>query len=677
MLAQVDTLTRTETDYSIALVKLEQCVFKALQTYSNVERGSGHFSQVTTVLYEKAKMIFLDHMQLNKTEYVVIFCTPRWSEILMTELSSSDYYILSSHDIGLPLGLTSLAVKRSTLPKGVPSQTGGGMVKLVSQNSLVLADMPERFEAGTPSIMNVITFANALQLIAAYGTNPFQYYNGPTEKVNLDSIMCHDNFIEYSGRQLLIELRKTIIGHDICVPVLEGKRPYTNLDNAASTPAFLPVWEVVCQTWRQPKHVQQHIVSMVKEICAKFLDAPLDNYELIFCSNTTEAINIAAQNLEHDIGKDTEPVILNTFLEHHSNELPWRYSPKASLIRLDVDDEGFLNLDDLECLLKEYNLDCIHGKKRIRIVAVSGASNVLGSYNDIRAIARITHKYNAQILVDGAQLVAHRAVSMIENDIDYLAFSGHKMYAPFGSGALIVRKELLNFKPDELAKIKASGEENIIGIAAIGKAMILLQRIGMNIVQDEENRLVRYMLQGLSKIQGVKVFGIQSPASAQFLNKGGIFVFSLKHISHNLVAKELAELGGIGVRNGCFCAHLITKQLMGISHFRGFAAEVFLKLIPSINTSTLPGIVRVSLGLENDEHDVDHFIKTLRKIAAQPRSLANKFIASTHNGTLFLPYTTMQKRMYAFTEAVIGEVYSRTASLSNGKDTYSPFKSSL
>jgi selenocysteine lyase/cysteine desulfurase len=94
-------------------------------------------------------------------------------------------------------------------------------------------------------------------------------------------------------------------------------------------------------------------------------------------------------------------------LEHHSNELPWRYVPGVSRVRLSVDHEGFVDLGELERLLREYNQECAHGAKRVRIVAVSGASNVLGSFNDLPTIGRIAHKYGARFLVDGAQLVAN------------------------------------------------------------------------------------------------------------------------------------------------------------------------------------------------------------------------------------------------------------------------------
>jgi len=123
--------------------------------------------------------------------------------------------------------------------------------------------------------------------------------------------------------------------------------------------------------------------------------------------------------------------------------LPWRLAPDT-VVRLDVDAGGFVDLRDLESLLCAYNQDHQHGTRRVKLVAVSGASNVLGVCNDLGAIGQLAHRYGARLLVDAAQLVAHRRVDMEGLGIDYLAFSGHKVYAPFGCGVLVVRKGLLD-----------------------------------------------------------------------------------------------------------------------------------------------------------------------------------------------------------------------------------------
>ena len=338
---------------------------------------------------------------------------------------------MSSQDIGLPLGVRALAVDRKALPRGAPFQTGGGTARLVSPGWVIWAKAPDKFEAGTPAIVNVIAFAMALRLIQHFGNDAFQ--DTAAEKLAATEILYHDELEQYSGRELLDELRQTLIGRGVRVPTVEGARPFINLDNGASTPTFTPIWDAVCQTWRQPRQVQQEIIHEVKSICAGVLGAPLAAYDVIFTSNTTEAINLVAESLRHESEQGIESVVLNTLLEHNSNELPWRTVPGVSLIRLPVDAEGFVDLNELETLLCAYNQEGQHGKKRIKLVAVSGASNVLGIFNDLAEISRIVHRYGARLLVDAAQLVAHRKVEMEACGIDYLAFSAHKVYAPFGS----------------------------------------------------------------------------------------------------------------------------------------------------------------------------------------------------------------------------------------------------
>ena len=604
---------------SAAFAELERGVHAALETYSNVHRGSGHNSMVSTHLFEQARDIVLEYLGLNKDKYVVIFCTPRRAEALKAQLEPGSYQSVSSQDIGLPLGVRALAVERKALPRGAPFQTGGGTARLVSPGWVIWAKAPDKFEAGTPAIVNVIAFAKALRLIRHFGNDAFQ--DATAEKLTATEILYHDELEKYSGRELLDELRQTLIGRGVRVPTVEGARPYINLDNGASTPTFTPIWDAVCQTWRQPRQVQQEIIHEVKSICAEVLGAPLADYDVIFTSNTTEAINLAAESLRNESEPGIEPVVLNTLLEHNSNELPWRMVPGFSLIRLPVDAEGFVDLNELETLLCAYNQKGQHGKKRIKLVAVSGASNVLGVFNDLAEISRIVHRYGARLLVDAAQLVAHRKVEMEECGIDYLAFSAHKVYAPFGSGVLVVRKGLLNFSPAELELIQSSGEENVGGIAALGKALVLLQRIGLDVIQEEEQALTGRALRGLAQIPGLKIYGIKDPDSPRFAQKGGVIVFDLKGIMANRVAKELAERGGIGVRSGCHCAHLLIKHLLNIHPLLAQFQGLILTLFPRL---TLPGVARVSLGIENSEEDVDTLIHVLGKIARQPRTRGDR-----------------------------------------------------
>jgi selenocysteine lyase/cysteine desulfurase len=326
-----------------------------------------------------------------------------------------------------------------------------------------------------------------------------------------------------------------------------------------------------------------------------------------------------------------------------------------------VDSEGFLDLGELERTLDAYNVQKRHGRKRVRLVAVSGASNVLGSFNDLAEIGRIAHKYGAQFLVDGAQLVAHRAVNLARDEIDYLAFSAHKVYAPFGSGALVARREHLHVNPFVLSAIRASGEENVAGIAALGKAMLLLQRIGMDVVEAEERALTQRALRGLAALPGIRVLGVGDPDAPRFPAKGGVIVFESATTPRNLVAKELGERDGIGVRDGCFCAHIVVRELIHIHPIRTWIGALGLHVAPEFFHKILPGVVRVSLGLENDERDVDALIQALAAICRAPRSWPNRVIASTHNGTWMLPHTDTEDRIAAYAADCVERVYSECA----------------
>lgn len=603
--------------------ELERGVQAALETYSNVHRGSGHNSLVSTHLYEQARDVVLETLGLSKDKYVVIFCTPRRAELIKAFLKPRNHQTLSSEDVGLPLGVRALVVERGALPGGAPLQTGGGTARLVSPGWVIWAKAPDKFEAGTPAIVNVIAFARALQVIRHFGKDAFR---GPTtEMLAAREILYRDELEQYSGRELLAELRQTLIGRDVRIPTMDGARPYINLDNGASTPTFMPIWSAVRQTWRQPEQIRREIIHEVKSICAAVLGAPLKAYDVIFTSNTTEAINLAAESLRQGSEPGIEPVVVNTLLEHNSNELPWRLLPGFSLVRQPVDAEGFVNLTELETLLCAYNQQGDHGKKRIKLVAVSGASNVLGVCNNLAEIGRIAHHYGARLLVDAAQLVAHRKVEMEACGVDYLAFSAHKAYAPFGSGALVVRKGLLGFGSAELELIQSSGEENVGGIAALGKALVLLQRIGLDVIREEEQALTGRALRGLTQIAGLTVYGIQDPDSPRFAQKGGVVVFRVKGMMADRVAKELAERGGIGVRSGCHCAHMLIKHLLAIPPQQQLLQRLILMLFPQV---TLPGLTRISLGIENSEEDVDTLIHVLGEIARQPKSGRDRLVSS-------------------------------------------------
>ncbi|MCU0251800.1 MAG: aminotransferase class V-fold PLP-dependent enzyme [Vicinamibacterales bacterium] len=603
------------SDATAAFEALEQGVYAVLENYSNVHRGSGHHSMVSTYLFEQARGIVLEHLGLSAGKYVVIFGTPRSADTLTGLLERGSYLTASSRDVGLPLGVRALAIERRALPTGPPVLTGGGTARLVAPGWVMWATAPGRFEAGTPGIVNVIAFARALLLRRRLGDHAFEVPADVTRTAA--GILRVDDLERFSGRALLQALRQTLIGRGVRVPTVDGDQPYVNLDNGASTPTFEPVWAAFRQAWRQPADVQQDLIRDVRSIVAEAVGAPPSEYDVIFTANTTDAINLVAESEGRAGARGTGPVVINTLLEHNSNELPWRAVPGATLLRLPMNGEGFLDLGKLEAWLRAYNQDGQHGATRVTLVAVSGASNVLGVFNDLAEIAQIVHRYGARLLVDGAQLVAHRKVEMAGAGIDYFAFSAHKVYAPFGTGVLVARKGLLAFSPAEMEGIRSAAEENVAGIAALGKALVLLHRIGMDVIQEEEQALTARALLGMGRVPGIKIHGIANPESPSFAFKGGVVPFDLKGVLSHTVARRLAARGGIGVRSGCHCAHLTVKRIAAVPPW----AEQLQRLILTVlRKFELPGVVRVSLGIENSEADVDTLIHVLDGIARRPKA---------------------------------------------------------
>jgi selenocysteine lyase/cysteine desulfurase len=613
----------TTLDLTTLFAELEESVRSAAETYSNVHRGSGHFSQVTSHLFELARAKILASLGLNPRDWFVIFCTPRRAEQLREHLAREAVQHLSSESIGLAMGVSVVAVKRKAV-KDVPNdETGGGTARLVAPGWVVWAKGSRRFEAGTPAIINVVALARAYQLLQQHGAESF----GPAPRMerSVEEILYHDDFNHLSGRDLLETLRRSHLGYAARVPTRMGTMPFINFDNAASTPTFPPILDAFVETLRQPVKIQRAIVREVESICASALGAPPADYDLFFASNTTEGVNLVARVLSREHTGDVEPVVLNTWLEHNSNELPWRTVGKLALIRLAVDMQGFIDLRELEAVLQAHNQDGKHGKRRVRVVAVSAASNVLGTCNDLGAICRIAHQYGARVLVDAAQLVGHRRVDMQQTGIDYLVFSAHKMYAPFGSGALVARKGLLDLGPGEIASIRESAEANAAGIAAMGKAFVLLQRIGMDVVQAEEQLLTAYAVERLSTVPGMRIYGVESPSASEFTRRGGVISLSLGMSMPSRLASSLAEQRGIGVRYGCHCAHLLVKRLHKVPPMIERLQWLMVSLFPNLE---LPGLLRVSLGIQNDSEQVDDLVAALSEIAGgrekgkprQPRS---------------------------------------------------------
>jgi len=430
-------------------------------------------------------------------------------------------------------------------------------------------------------------------------------------------------------RLAIHNVRDSIVGIDTQVPLLDGShRTYVNLDNAASTPALRPVFDTVNKflNWYSSVHRGTGFKSQVAtrayedahEIVCGFVGADRATNAVIFGKNSTEALNKLARRFPLNNGS----VVLTTQMEHHSNDLPWR--SVAEIEHVGVTQDGALDEAHLDHLLNNH-------RGRVRLVAVSGASNVTGTINPIHRIAERAHAAGAQVLVDAAQLAPHRAIDMRPDDdpghIDYLVLSAHKMYAPYGTGALIGRRDtFLQGEPDMvgggtvdivtldhvhwagLPDREEAGSPNVVGAVAMAKAMRCLEELVMEALAAHEAQLTAYLLERLLSVPGVRVFGSTDPARAA--DRVGVVPFVVDGLSHHLVAAILSTEGGIGARNGCFCAHPYLLHLLGVSPER---AREHQQEILRGTKANLPGLVRISFGCYNTEAEVDWLIEVLQR----------------------------------------------------------------
>jgi len=600
------------TDYDKAYSELEKSIQTALETYSNVHRGSGHYSAVTTALYEEAREIVTRFMGLRKKWYKLIFCTARGERLLIDCLHPGEFLTIGSSDLGLPLGVRAIAIKKKHLKEDVPFLRGGGTAKLIASDWVVWESGIKRYEAGTPPVINIIAFARALQISDIYGRNIFRGNNNP----ECQGFKNDDNELEgCTGHELLEKIRISMTGQKTMVPTAEGELPYVNLDLAASTPAFFQAFESFRMALRMSPASNKRIINDAKSVCSTFFNAPEDTYDIFFTSNTTEAINIVAENFHWMTHDNNEPALLTTILEHSSNDLPWRSVKDVNIIQLSTDENCIIDPKKVEEVLVHFNEKHSIGKTVIRLVTITGASNVLGIYNDIAEISKLAHKFGTMILVDAAQMAAHREIDMKKWEIDILVCSSHKMYAPFGSGVLLARKGLLRPEENDPEQVRMPAMENYAGIAAFTKSMILLRDIGFDTIREEECYLTGYALEEMKKIKGIKIFGVRNTDSIHFSSKGGVISFSIRKPWPHQLANQLAERGGIGIRSGCHCSHMLVKNLLGVGPGLEKFQRIMATLIPGI---TFPGVARISLGLNNTKDDIDHFTRMLKKIISEP-----------------------------------------------------------
>lgn len=436
--------------------------------------------------------------------------------------------------------------------------------------------------------------------------------------------------------ELSAYFRKLVVGVNAKVPLANGEYVNEiNFDNAATTPPFLSVMEEIRDfaPWYSSIHrgtgyksqLSSDLYEQGRDLIKEFVHADQTRDIVIYTKNTTESINMLAYRLAQ---ADKGLIILSTEMEHLANDLPWR--DKFQVEYIGIEEDGKLSLCDLERKLSKY-------AGKVKLVTVTGASNVTGYINPIPKIATLAHQYGAQILVDGAQLVPHAAMDMRPYDsmehIDYLVFSGHKMYAPFGIGVLIGNKKtfeqgepvykgggdvrLVSHQFIEWESPPAkdeTGTPNVIGVAALLTAIKTLHSIGMDVVHDYETFLINYAIERLRNIPDITLYC----HSEKNQKRVSLISLTIQGIHHHVVAEILSREAGIAVRNGLFCAHPYVEKLLNLS-------REDLGYFHHNHAVPLPGLVRISLGIYNNYHEIDILLQQLERIVSNKKYYKEKY----------------------------------------------------
>ena len=415
-----------------------------------------------------------------------------------------------------------------------------------------------------------------------------------------------------------------LVGADTQVPLVTGEtRRYVNLDYAASAPALQVVHDAVEELlgWYSSVHRGAGFKSRAstaayegaRESIRRFVNAR-DDDAVIITRNTTDSINLLAGTLP--VGTH----VVAFAGEHHANLLPWKRCAGATY--LPVPETPAEMLDQLAAALHALpHCDDPH------LVAVTGASNVTGEMWPLAEIAGVAHEHGARLLVDAAQLAPHAPIDMRRDGIDYLALSGHKLYAPYGAGALVgIRDWLSTGDPflrgggavklvtveetlwADLPDRQEAGSPNVVGAVALGVACDTLQSAGMLAIADEEAALLAYARESLGAMAGVEHYRIWAPDHPRV----GLMTFNLRGVPYDLLAATLSAEHGIGIRHGCFCAHPLMMRLLRVESAE---ADRLLDEARAGHHERLPGAARMSLGLGSTKGDIDALAAALREIA--------------------------------------------------------------
>ncbi len=424
--------------------------------------------------------------------------------------------------------------------------------------------------------------------------------------------------------------RDHFAGVDLPVPVLGGGTVTgINFDNAASTPplkrvrdavtAFADVYSSVHRGTGYKSRMATDAYEQARELVADFLNVDRQSQVVIFVKGTTDALNrIAAEQARLD-GRQ----VLVTEMEHHADLLPWRHRSGHLMVGLTPD--GHIDLDAIEHALA-------NSGGKIGLVAISGASNVTGFISPIHEVAELAHRHGALVSVDAAQLAPHRRLDIRTADdpghLDFVSFSGHKMYAPYGAGVLVAPRDFFAGTPEvmgggairivtwddtvwaDLPDREEAGSPNVIGAVALGVAIETLVELGFDDMLRHEAELGDHLLESLRGVPGVTVLGELVP------NQGGerlgLASFVIDGVHHGLAAAALSHEWGIAVRNGCFCANPYVFHLLKMNKE---AVEKVEGEVSADRRTALPGAVRASLAPYNNRAEVDRFADAVRQIA--------------------------------------------------------------
>ncbi|WP_275052433.1 cysteine desulfurase [Candidatus Nitrosotenuis cloacae] len=364
-------------------------------------------------------------------------------------------------------------------------------------------------------------------------------------------------------------------------PILKRKvrnnKTLVYLDNAATTQKPVQVINAISDYYlNHNSNIHRAVHALAEEATeayettrnkvAQFLNIK-DTQEIIFVRGTTEAINLVAYAWGRQNVKQGD-IVVTTEYEHHSNIVPWQLLTQemgAKLEYIGMDDDGKLILDQLDTYL---------ATGKVKLVAVSHMSNVLGTITDIDDVVSRCKKAGVKVLVDGAQSVPHMKVDVSAMGCDFFAFSAHKMLGPTGVGILWAKKEILeNMVPfhgggdmirevhkyettwNDLPYKFEAGTPNIADVIGFAAALDYLNNLGMDFVRQHEIELTKYALEKLSKIKGMKLYG-----TSDMSRRGGVISFNFADIHPHDLATIIDE-DGIAIRSGHHCAQVLMERL--------------------------------------------------------------------------------------------------------------------